>query len=96
MLFIVATLFVYSLCIVALIGSHIYKRTESQLQDVQASEYLSSPIDPERLKRQKRKETVRQTLRQYSLSSTEGECIIEADIQNQNDTETCCKDCSPL
>ena len=42
MIFIVITLCVYSLGITAFVAGHIYRRTESKIQEMQISDYLSS------------------------------------------------------
>ena len=59
MLFVVVTVCVYSLGIVAFIASHLYKRQETKLQDMQISEYLNS-VESHLLARFERLDTIRQ------------------------------------
>lgn len=64
MLFIVVTVCVYSLGIVAFIASHLYKKRETKLQDMQISDYLAS-VHSHTLARIERMDTIRNV--QYKL-----------------------------
>ena len=59
MLFIVVTICVYSLGIVAFIASHLYKKRETKIQDMQISDYLRS-VNSLSLARIERMDTIRQ------------------------------------
>ena len=58
MLFIVVTVCVYSLGIVAFIASHLYKKRETKIQDMQISDYLRS-VHSLSLVRTERMDTIR-------------------------------------
>ena len=58
MLFIVVTVCVYSLGIVAFISSHLYKKRETKIQDMQISDYLRS-VNSLSLARIERMDTIR-------------------------------------
>ena len=58
MLFVVVTICVYSLGIVAFIASHLYKKRETKIQDMQISDYLKS-VHSLSLARIERMDTIR-------------------------------------
>lgn len=64
MLFVVITVCVYSLGIVAFIASHLYKNHERKIQDMQISDYLAS-VRSLSLARTERMDTIRHV--QYKL-----------------------------